>query len=353
MVQAVDVAPSRAARTRRRRYLALALASMAAVLGRVSPAAAQAERVVLAGMPENLAAATDTVLAPWQIEMVRVAESPAADPTQAGRDAEALATRTGAGAVLWLAPSPASPTLWLYDASSRQVLSRPLPSAPPYDDPTAASVALSIKTLLRHSSVAPPAERVAPPPAPPPPVPPPPAPRPFTADARAALRLSRVDAAWDYEPRLGLGVTWWPAFLPGRHGLGLQLEIGPGQTVQRAGFRGRFHDVTATLALRRDIALQRWGERVSVVPLLGVGLHVARLDGEQQPQRQPVSASRLIPSVDAGVDVYARMGRILRLGVMLHGALMTRTQDYESMERTIAGAPVFLVNGGVALLVLL
>jgi hypothetical protein len=357
----VDVAPSRAARTRPRSRLALDLVVVAAVLGRVAPAAAEAERVVLAGMPENLADATDTVLVPWQIEMLRVTESPAADPDQARRDAEALATRTRAGAVLWLAAPPESPTLWMYDASSRQVLSRPLPSAPPYDDPTAASVALSIKTLLRHSSVAPPAERVTPkavspqgPPQGPPPVPPvprPAPPRPFTIDARAALRLAQVDTAWGYEPRLGVGVTWWPAFVPGRPGLGLAVDLGPGQPVARGGFRGRFHDLATTLALRSDIALPLWGERVSLVPMLGVGVHVTRVAGEQQPQSAQVRVSRLVPSIAAGVDAYARIGRIVRIGVTLQGALMTRTQDYESMERTIAGAPPFMVSTGIALLV--
>jgi hypothetical protein len=348
MVQSVDVALSQAARAHRPCCRALALAALAAVLGHVTPAAAEAERVVLAGMPANLADATDTVLVPWRIEMVRVAEIPAADPAQARRDVEALASSTRAGAVVWLAPSPRqSPTLWLYDASSRRLLSRPLPSAPPYDDPTAASVALSIKTLLRHSSVAPPAERVAPPPEPPPA-----RPRPYTAEARAALRLSQADAeGWGYEPRLGLGVAWWPAFVPGRHGLGIEVELGPGQLVQRGGFRGRFHDVTTTLAVRRDIALRRWFDRVSIVPMLGVGLHVTRVSGEQPPLREPVSASRLVPSVEAGVDGYARIGRIVRIGVALHGALLTRTQDYENMERTVVGAPVFLVSAGVALLV--
>jgi hypothetical protein len=352
MVQSVDAALSLDARTRRRRCLALALAGMAAVLGRVTPAAAEPERVVLAGMPENLADATDTVLVPWRIELVRVAEIPAADQAQARRDVEALTARTRAGAVVWLAPPAQSPALWVYDASSRRLLSRPLPSAPPYDDPTAASVALSIKTLLRHSSVAPPAERVAPPPAPPPPAPPPAQPRPYTAEARAALRLSRADTGdWRYEPRLGLGITWWPAFLPGRHGLGFQVELGPGLLVQKSGFRGRFHDVTATLAVRRDIALPWAGERVSAVPVLGAGLHVVRLSGEQQPQSQPVRTSRLVPSVAAGVDVYARISRIARIGVALHGALTTRTEDYEIMERSVAVAPVFLISAGIGLLV--
>ena len=316
------------------------------LLGRVTPAAAETERLVLAGMPENLADATDTVLVPWHIELVRASASPAADPAQARRDVEALAARTRAGAVAWLGPPSQSPTLWVYDASSGQLLSRPLPSAPPYDDPTAASVALSIKTLLRHSSVAPPAERVTPPPAPPV------RQRPYTTGAQAALRLSRSGTAgWRHEPRLRFGITWWPGFLPAGHGVGLQVELGPGQTVKQGAFRGRLHDLAATLAVRRDITLPWADERFSAVPMVGVGLHASRLRGEQPPLRQPVRMSRLLPSVAAGVDVYARVSRIVRIGVALHGALLARTDDYQSMQRTLAGVPGLHVSAGIGLLV--
>jgi hypothetical protein len=342
MVHVVDVARSHPGR---QRWLTLALAGIV-LIGRISAAFAETERVVLAGLPDNLADATATVLVPWHIELVRVADTPAASEAQARREVAPLAERTRAGAVVWLAPPAGPPTLWLYDAASRRVLSRPLSSAPPYDDPTAAAVALSIKTLLRHSSVAPPAERVAPPPLPPP------RPRPYTAEARAALRLSRDQApSWHYEPRLGLGITWWPAFVPGHHGLGLEVELGPGQHVQKSGFRGRLYDVSALLAVRRDIALQWQEGRLSIIPMVGVEAHVTRLSGEQQPQRQPVHASRLIPAVAAGVDVYARIGRIMRIGATLHGARALRTHDYESMERSVASTPVFQVSAGVALLV--
>lgn len=355
MVLPVEVVRSRAARARRRRCLALALAGLAAVFGHVSLAAAgEPERVVLAGMPENLADATSTVLVPWRIELVRVAETPATDETRARRDVEGLAARTRAGAVVWLAPAARSvprsadrrPTLWVYDASSERVLSRPLPSAPPYDEPTAASVALSIKTLLRHSSVAPPAERVALPP------PPPPGPPTFTAGAHAALRMSRTGTGdTRVEPRLGLDFTWWPAFLPAHLGMGLELELGSGHAMEKSGFHGRFHDVTTTLALRREIALPWGGERVAVVPMLGVGLHGSGLRGTQNPKRQPVSTFRLVPSVVAGLDVQARLGRIVRIGATLHGALMTRTDDYQSGKNAVFEAPVSLVGAGIGLLV--
>jgi hypothetical protein len=346
MVQAVDVARSQVARTPRR-HLALVLAGIAVMIARAPAARAETERVVLAGLPDNLADATGTVLLPWHIELVRVAEAPASDEAQARREVATLAARARAGAVVWLAPPARPPTLWLYDVSSQRLLSRPLSSAPPYDDPTAASVALSIKTLLRHSSVAPPAERVAPPPAPPRA-----GLRPYTAGAQAALRLSRDQAGdWHPEPRLGVGITWWPAFVPGRHGLGVQVELGPGQRVQKSGFRGRLLDASAILTLRRDVTLPWQSGRLSVVPMLGAGVHVTRLSGEQQPMGQPVYTSRLVPAVAAGVDVYARIGRLMRIGVALHGARMLRTGDYESMERSVASAPVLLLSAGVALLV--
>jgi hypothetical protein len=320
---------------------------MVAVLAHAAPVAAQAEpeRVVLAGMPANLADATDTVLVPWRIARVRVARAPAADQDQARRDAKLLAARTRAGAVVWVARTPQGPTLWVYDASSGQLLSRPLPAAPPYDDPTAASVALSIKTLLRHSSVAPPAERIAPAAA----VARLPS---YTWDARSVLRLSRPGpdtAGWSLEPRLGLGVTWWPTFLPGRHGLALQVEAGPGQRIDKSGFGGRFYDVSAAAALRRHIALRRWLDaRVAIVPMAGLSLHLARVSGELQPGRESAHVNRIVPSVDTALDVQARISRSVWLGLGLHAALMTRTQDYEFAQRPISNAPILLLSAGIA-----
>lgn len=334
------------------RAFLLALAALGALVAHAATAHAEAERVVLAGVPDNLADATSTVLVPWHIEIVRADQPLTADPDRARRDAGTLAARDRAGAVVWLASTPEGSTLWVYDASSQQAHSRPLASAPPFDEPTAASVALSIKTMLRHSSVAPPAERIAPPPAQRPaassrPRPP----RPYALLARAALRLpapaldpeeSRV------EPRLGLGVTWWPAFVPGRLGVGIEAEIGPGQIVSKSGFRGRFHDVTARLAVHRHIALARWlGGHAALVPGLGLGLHVTRLAGDLQSERGSRGLYHVVPSVDAGLDARVRASRVVEIGAGLYASLMTRTRDYEVDMRPVTSSPRFLVTAGI------
>jgi hypothetical protein len=311
-------------------------------------ARADTERVVLAGVPDNLADATHTVLVPWQIEIVRADQPLPAEPEQARREARVVAERSRAGAVVWLAPATPGFTLWVYDTSSRQAHSRPLASAPPFDEPTAASVALSIKTMLRHSSVAPPAERIAPPA----PVPQPVVTRPFEITGRASLRLS-VPAPdpneLGIEPRLGLGVTWWPAFLPD-YGASIELELGPGLSVSKSGLRGELQDVTARLAVQRRFTSRAWLDgRAALVPALGLGFHIMHLAGELQSDRASADITYLLPSADAGIDVRVRLGRVFQIGAGLHASFMLRTHDYEVEMRPVSTSPSFLMTGGITL----
>jgi hypothetical protein len=309
---------------------------------RAAPARAEAERVVLAGVPDNLAEATRTVLVPWHIEIVRTDQPLAPDPDRARRDARHVAGRTRAGAVVWLAPSTTGYALWVYDTSSKQAHARPLASAPPFDEPTAASVALSIKTMLRMSSVAPPAERLPPPrPRPGPPL------RPFAVLARASLRKSLPAPDPDergVEPRLGLGATWWPAFLSGV-GASLELELGPGLSVFKSGLRGELADVTARVAAHWRVA---WLDgRVALVPGLGLGLHITRLTGELQSDRGSADLTYVLPAAEAGIDVRWRLGRVFEIGAGLGASLMLRTHDFEVDMRPVSTSPALMMTSGI------
>ena len=334
--------PLRSGRSRVAHVFVLALAALGAALA-PSLARADAERVVLAGVPDNLADATQTVLVPWHIEIARTAQPLPANPDQARREARVVAERSRAGAVVWLAPADAGFTLWVYDTSSKQAHSRPLSSAPPFDEPTAASVALSIKTMLRHSTVAPPAERIAPPPRAPEPA----TLRPFLVAARASLRLSVPAPDPDHlgvEPRLGLGVTWWPALLSG-FGAGVEVELGPGQSVSKGGLRGELADVTAGLAAHRHIA---WLDgRAALVPALGLGLHVTHLTGTLQSDRGSADITYVLPSADAGIDVRVRLGRVIQIGAGLRASLMLRTHDFEVDMRPVSTSPAFMMTSGI------
>lgn len=339
----------------------LALLVTVVALAAPADADAEAERVVLAGVPDNLADATHTVLVPWQIEIVRTPQTLTADPDQARRDAGAVAERARAGAVVWLAPAAPGFTLWVYDTSSRQVHSRPLATAPPFDEPTAASVALSIKTMLRHSSVAPPAERIAPP-APAPAVGHEPGPEPgsdlgtdrplkvFEILARASLRLSVPAPDPDepgIEPRLGLGAAWWPAFASG-YGASIEVELGPGLSVSKSGLRGELEDVSASLAVHRRIASSAWPDgRVAFVPALGLGLHVVHLTGDLQSGRGSADITYVLPSADAGIDVRVRLGRVFQIGAGLRASLMLRTHDFEVDMRPVSTSPAFQMTSGI------
>lgn len=331
--------------------LAPTLAGLLALAAHTRPAWAETQRVVLAGVPDVLVNATDTALSPWALQVILTPAPLPPDQSRALPEARSLARKTGAGAVIWLAPGESGHVLLVYDTFTDRHFSRPLPASPPFDEPTAASVALTIKTLLRHSAVAPPAERLAPPPLPPPAAPVAPARPRYGVEARASLRLSLPgagDASAGAEVRVGLGLAWWPAFLPGPHGIGLRLDVGPGVPIKTSGLQGELQDLTVAADLRRRMRL---GRRMELVGAAGLGLHVTRLDGEMQPGpvRITAQAHRVVPSVDMGVDLYLHLGHGWHIGAGIHGALMTRTGDYELTGRNAVRAPAWLLDAGAAL----
>lgn len=89
----------------------------------------------------------------WTIEPIAIGsrsghrESPASAPA----DVADLARTRDARAVAWLISQPDGATLRLYDAERRQTVSRALSTQPPYNSASAASVALSLRSLLRYS----------------------------------------------------------------------------------------------------------------------------------------------------------------------------------------------------------
>src|SRR5581483_9342746 len=66
-------------------------------------------------------------------------------------------------AVAWVTTTPARQSLlWLYDAQTDQMTVRSLSVSPPFGEASAAAVALTLKTLLRSTAIAPEAERPSP-----------------------------------------------------------------------------------------------------------------------------------------------------------------------------------------------
>jgi hypothetical protein len=124
-------------------------------------AAAEPQRVVFVSTPAAIVEASRTALDTWGVTVEAIdAESPGDRMPAAERAASALASVQGAAVVVWLTGDATDGALWIYDARVQQVVTRRIEHPANIDEPTAAGLALSVKTLLRHSQVAPEVERV-------------------------------------------------------------------------------------------------------------------------------------------------------------------------------------------------
>ena len=123
-------------------------------------AAAAAHRVAAVDPDPQVARALDVALSPWDVTLVEVhLESPGASMPIALDRARSIAQDSRADVVVWVSSTDDGFAVWIYDAASDHASARKIDQAPPFDGPTAAGVALSVKTLLRGTVVAPPPER--------------------------------------------------------------------------------------------------------------------------------------------------------------------------------------------------
>lgn len=284
-------------------------------------AAAEHRRVAVLGVDRELERALDLALAPWGVETVPSAMDLSSSPTDALRLASALARRIAAEAVVWVSSSERGSLLWVFDAHAGEVTTRMLAEVPPFDGATAAAVALSVKTILRASVIAPPAERFGAPPPPPAEVEP-------SAALEAGLNLTLL-ARDRVEPRLELAPVLWPS---DRLGLALELSLGPGLGVDAAGYRGRYHAVVAGGEARVEVLR---GSRVSAVVSLGGAAHFTMLRGayEDEPAQR---VRRLSGSLDVETSLSFRVASALYLGASGGVALFPARRRY-----LVRGSPVF------------
>jgi hypothetical protein len=325
------------------------VASLVAEGALAQPPAPEGERVALVDPGAELEGAARASLEPWNVEVV-VVPPPAPGATMPGTSeaARAVAVAHGAAAVVWVSEHEGGFALWVYDLATDRVTAQRLPAAPPFDAPAAAGVALSIKTLLRHSAVAPEAERfgassevatetaptattVAAARDPSERAREPDAeqrevqergPSRFDVEARAGMRLGRTDPR-TLELRLGLGLLYFPA--SDFAGIAFRLASGAGVGVDDPRFRGRLVDHEAFLG-----AILRW--RIEDVVRLsatgGAGLHVTVLEGTVLSTGQPAEAIRAEPSLDAELGIDWLASDWLRVGVRGGLSWLFRTQRY-------------------------
>jgi hypothetical protein len=304
--------------------IAAALAALVVVFCLSSAAQAEHQRVAVLGSDAELARAISLALSPWGLETTSSAAR-APGPSQPGavREATLLAERLEVDALIWLTPADGGSLLWVLDVDTGDVTTRLVPQTSPFDGAGAAAVALSVKTVLRASAIAPPNER-------------------FGSSTRS--RTPQVVFALEggalvhwmgehaVEPRAQLeGVLWHSTAR--RLGLSLHLASGPGLQVDAAAFRGRYRELTLGGSAR--VGLWR-GSVVSTSVAAGGSARWTTLEGTLTSNARAAQAQRLNASVDLRAVTDFRVSDRVYLGVAIGGAYLPRYRRY-----LVLGEPVF------------
>lgn len=305
------------------------VAAMAAVacLGFGHDAAAASHRVAAVDPDPQVARALDVALSPWDVTLVEVhLESPGATMPIALERARSIARDAGAEVVVWVSSADDGFAVWIYDAASDHASARKLEQSPPFDGPTAAGVALSVKTLLRGTVVAPPPERFG-------------AAigeRPWRVGLSVGA-IGRTTAASPLEPRFGVQASGWARYW----GALLEVEAGPGWRPASPAVAGTLTDTAIRVALAA-----RWplSSAVALEPSLGGALHVERLDAVVVADALPVSVDRVDAAFEprVAVDVALLAGR-LHLAPWVGASVLTRWQRFQVHDLLVLEvAPVTL-----------
>jgi hypothetical protein len=305
-----------------------------ALLTAASAASQGQRRIVVLQPDDELFRAISLSLSPWDVETTRSDASPPASQPEAVARASHLARELGVEAVVWISSAERGSLLWLFDARSGDFSIRILGEKPPLDGAQAAAVALSVKTLLRSSSVAPPAERFGAQSAP-------------SAQAPAASETSpRADGVFALE--LGAGgylranrqaeltldlaaVAW--ILLARRFGVSLTLASGPGFPVEDARYSGRYRESVVGASVRYRLL---YDPSVSASVALGGALHWTTLEGTLVERSVDTKVSRLNPSLDFETSLSVYVTRAMYLGASAGAAYFPKYRRY-----LVEGDPVF------------
>jgi hypothetical protein len=318
-----------------------------ALLFAASVRAEDQRRIVVLQPDEEVFRAISLSLAAWDVETTRSdAPLPAASQPEAVQGASLLAQELGVEAVVWITTAEDGSLLWVFDARAGGVTTRLLAESPPFDSAGAAAVALSVKTVLRSSAVAPPAERFGaqepervppPPPQPPPPQPPPPQPPPPPPPPRERVFALELGAGGEWLAEqtvafeLELAAVAWIA-ASRRLGLSLDVSTGPGLAVDDDAFSGRYREIVAGASLRYRFVRER---TLSSALALGGAVHVANLEGTLVEGSLERGVRRVNPSLDLELLVSGHFGSAY-LGAALGGAYFPAYRRY-----LVEGVPVF------------
>lgn len=320
-----------------------ATAAIVLMLIATAPAPAAADAVALVAPDATWREAVAVALEPWGVRVVEVAAPRAGSPTAYGA---AAARRAGAPVAVWFSRDPdGAARLWIYVHERGAAEGHEVAATPPFDAPTAAAVALSLKTRLRQSPVGPRARST--PPAPVAPVAPvaPIAPRseaPVPADGwtvelatGARFSATHPDRA---EHRVTVAGAFWPAALERHLGIGVRAASGPGVEHDGGGLEARWVDTSLELGLEGRWAPVPWFE---LGARAGGGLHVTALLGELVDAQVGVEVWRAFPSASAGISVGWRPSPRLWIGARVDVDVPLVVQRYR-----LEGASVLDVARG-------
>jgi hypothetical protein len=287
----------------------------------VRPAVAEGRRVAAVSPDVQLARALDIALSPWGASVTQVdVGEPGPGGAMSTEQAPTIARASHADVVMWVAEAKGRYAVWIYDLASNRARRRELDAGPPFDATTAAAVALSIKALLRFTVVAPPPERLAPPP----------------EDATWAFGLGPSIASHNgtellFEPRTELYGGFWPGALGHRWGLILGASAGFGVHVAsptpRGAFSASLSDFSLRAALATRIPLRSW---LAFEASLGAAVHFVNLQGaiDSQPLQQ-IAVDRFDgafePRIALSFDV---LGGLVRIAPWLGVSVLTAWQRF-------------------------
>lgn len=342
------------------------------------PSVASEDRVAVAGAPPNVAKAIAMALSPWGLHVVTVSTTISSDDMATATDAaRALAKEQDAGAIVWFATTDDEHTsLWMYDSETEAVAVRPLTQPRPFDDASAAAIALTVKTLLRTTALAPPRER-APIPvastsaassaspaqsaapvasastAPSSSLAPRAAPSASTAPSAKAIEMPASSPRWRIDALLlgrtptgastnvavegGLAASYWPSIFGNRIGAGLDFLAGPSLDASGPLFAGTFSDTSFGATLRARFERAPLAIELDLRP----ALHLTSLSGTSLTTARSLAVTRGDVSLGLFAVPELALGRRIAIGAPLGLDTFLRTQLYVLGGAEILRAPTF------------
>ena len=310
----------------------------------IGEAHAEPRRLAVLGGGAALKRSMDVALDPWDVDVVLLDDAP---PDALAADAvvraASIAEHHGVDAVAWFRRTDDETVLWLFDARTRTIQQRTLGAAALAESARDASLALSLKTLIRAS--------VAPPPSSPGmqheakgegasaivTADAPTEPRATALRLEAALALRTPLHGSPAEPRIELGVTRW---LAPSWGLGLAVGVGPGVTFDGADASGSRSDAEVRASIRaRAFALGP----VAFEPRFGASLHAEETRATRREAATTTSETRVNPTLEAGVALVWRAIDRLEVAVGVEARYALRYQRLLLGDRDVfAPSPVAL-----------